>query len=56
MVTNDQDALLTVLYLEIDDHVVPASPTPRPTTRLSDAELLILASAQVLLGIDSNDH
>ena len=48
--TNDLDALLTALYVEIDDHVVPARQGRGRRPRLSDAELLCLAVAQVLLG------
>jgi Transposase DDE domain len=51
-VTNDLDALLTALYVEIDDHVVPARRGRGRRPRLSDAELVCLAAAQVLLGID----
>jgi hypothetical protein len=54
-VTNDLDALLTALYVEIDDHVVPARRGRGRRPQLSDAELLTLAVAQVLLGID-NEH
>jgi hypothetical protein len=43
-------ALLTALYVEIDDHVVPPRRGRRP--RLTDAELVTLAVAQVLLGVD----
>ena len=50
--TNDLDTLLTALYVEIDDHVVPARRGRGRRPRLSDAELLTLAVAQVLLGID----
>jgi len=49
-VTNDLDALLTALYVEIDDHVVPARRGRGRRPRLSDAELVCLAVAQVLLG------
>jgi hypothetical protein len=52
-VTNDLDALLTALYVEIDDHVVPARRGRGRRPQLSDAELLTLAAAQVLLGIDT---
>ena len=48
--TNDLDALLTALYVEIDDHVVPARRGRGRRPRLSDAELVCLAVAQVLLG------
>ncbi|MFE4519780.1 IS982 family transposase, partial [Kitasatospora sp. NPDC056783] len=43
------DTLLTALYVFIDDHVAPRHRIGRPP-RLSDAELLCLAVAQVLLG------
>jgi hypothetical protein len=46
-VTTDLDTLLTALYVEIDDHVVPARPV-RPgafTPKLTDAELVCLAVA-----------
>jgi hypothetical protein len=51
-VTTDLDTLLTALYVEIDDHVVPARPVHPGgfTPKLSDAELVCLAVAQVLLG------
>jgi hypothetical protein len=39
--------------LEIDDHVVPARRGRGRRPRLSDAELLTLAAAQVLLGIEA---
>ena len=52
-VRNDLDTLLTALYVEIDDHVVPARRGRGRRPRLSDAELLTLAAAQVLLGIDT---
>lgn len=50
--TNDLDALLTALYVEIDDHVVPARRGRGRRPRLTDAKLIYLAVAQVLLGID----
>ena len=50
--TNDLDTLLTALYVEIDDHVVPARRGRGRRPRLTDAELVCLAVAQVLLGID----
>lgn len=50
--TNDLDALLTALYVEIDDHVVPARRGRGRRPQLTDAELVTLAVAQVLLGID----
>jgi hypothetical protein len=54
-VTTDLDTLLTALYVEIADHVVPARPV-RPgafAPKLTDAELVCLAVAQVLLGFSS---
>jgi len=57
-VTSDRDALLTALYVHLDDRVLPAlgwSRAHRPGRKpaLSDAELLCLAVAQHLLGIAS---
>lgn len=49
------DALLAALYVFIDDHVVPCRRIGRPP-KLSDAELLCLAVAQVLLGFPSARH
>lgn len=51
------DTLLTALYVVVDDHVVPSGPRRlgRPK-RLSDAELVCLAIAQVLLGARSEHH
>jgi hypothetical protein len=56
-VTADLDTLLTALYVLIDDHVIPSGP-PRPgrPKQLSDAELVCLAVAQVLLGARSEHH
>lgn len=56
--TNDLDALLTALYVHIEDRVFPAlgwSRDHRPGRKpeLSDAELITLAVAQQLLGIAS---
>jgi DDE family transposase len=51
-VTNNLDTLLTALYVEIDDRVVPARQGRGRRPRLSDAELVCLAVAQVLLGFD----
>ena len=49
--TNDLDTLLIALYVEIDDHVaLPARSGRGLPKRLSDAELVCLAVAQVLLG------
>ena len=50
--TTDLNTLLTGLYVKIDDWLGPHSRTGRPP-RLSDAELLTLAVAQVLLGVRS---
>ena len=56
--TNNLDALLTALYVDLDDRVLPALgwsrdhlPGGKPV--LSDAELICLAVAQQLLGIAS---
>lgn len=53
--TNDLDTLLTALYVELDDHVVPPREGRGRRPRLTDAELLTIAVAQVLLGFD-NEH
>ena len=51
--TPDLDALLTALYVEIDDHVIPSGRRrPGQPKKLSDAELVCLAVAQVLLRFD----
>jgi hypothetical protein len=56
-VTNDLDTLLTALYVEIDDHVVPPARRGRGQPKqLTDAELVCLAVAQVLLGARSEHH
>jgi hypothetical protein len=57
-VTNNLDALLTALYVDLDDRVLPAlgySRDHRPGRKpvLSDAELLCVAVAQQLLGFAS---
>jgi hypothetical protein len=52
-VTNDLDTLLTALYVEIDDRVAPARQGRGRRPDLTDAELICLAVAQVLLGFDS---
>ena len=55
--TTDLDTLLTALYVEIDDHVIPSGRRgPGQPKRLSDAELVCLAVAQVLLGARSEHH
>lgn len=51
--TNDLNTLLTALYVVIDEHVVPARAGRGRRPELSDAELVTLAVAQVLLGFDS---
>jgi hypothetical protein len=51
-VTTDLNTLLTALYVKIDDHLGRRARTGRPP-RLSDAELLTLAVAQVMLGVRS---
>ena len=56
--TNNLDTLLTALYVDLDDRVLPAlgwSRDHRPGRKpaLSDAELACLAAAQHLLGIGS---
>jgi Transposase DDE domain len=56
-VKTDLDTLLIALYVLIDDHVIP--PPQRRTGRpkkLTDAELVCLAVAQVLLGARSEHH
>jgi hypothetical protein len=56
-VKTDLDTLLTALYVFVDDHVVPAQRRrPGRPKRLSDAELVCLAVAQVLLGYPSQHH
>lgn len=53
----DLDALLIALYVVIDDHVIPAQRRrPGRPKRLSDAEVVCLAVAQVLLGARSEHH
>ncbi|RCV47365.1 transposase [Marinitenerispora sediminis] len=54
--TNNLDALLTALYVHLDDHVLPSGQSMRtrgPARLLTDAELVCVAVAQVLLGCDS---
>src|SRR5450759_5051694 len=50
--TRDRDTLLTALYVEIDDHVAPPRQGRGRRPRLTDAELVCLAVARVLLGFD----
>ncbi|MCA1677101.1 MAG: IS982 family transposase [Actinobacteria bacterium] len=53
----DLDTLLITLYVLIDDHIIPAGQrrAGRPK-KLTDAELVCLAVAQVLLGARSEHH
>jgi hypothetical protein len=56
-VTTDLDTLLTALYVFCDDRLIPAERRrPGRRKKLSDAELLCLAVAQVLLGFPSQHH
>jgi hypothetical protein len=56
-VSTDLDTLLTALYVFCDDHLAPPGRTrPGRRKKLSDAELLCLAVAQVLLGFPSQHH
>jgi len=58
-VKTDLDALLTALYVHLDDHVLPSTNRPRrrgPRPLLTDAELVCVAIAQVLLRCDSERH
>ena len=50
--TTDLNTLLTALYVKIDEYLGDRTRTGRPP-KLSDAELLTLAVAQVLLGVRS---
>lgn len=52
---NDLDTLLTALYVFLDDHVVGPRRIGRPPL-LSDAELLCVAIARVLLGFAGERH
>lgn len=54
--TKDLETLLTELYVLIDDHVAPPRTGRGRRPLLSDAELLTLSVAQVLLGFDSERH
>jgi len=51
-VTTDLNTLLTALYVKIDDYLGDRTRMGRPP-KLSDAELLTLAVAQVMLGVRS---
>jgi hypothetical protein len=56
-VTADLDTLLTALYVLVDDHVIPPERRrPGRPKKLTDAELVCLAVAQVLLGARSEHH
>jgi hypothetical protein len=56
-VTPDLDALLIAPYVEIDDHVISAGrPGCGQPRKLSDAEPVCLAVAQVPLGARSEHH
>lgn len=56
-VTTDLDTLLAALYVFCDDQVVPPERRrPGRRKKLSDAELICLAVAQVLLGFPSQHH
>ncbi|MUL43570.1 transposase [Streptomonospora sp. PA3] len=53
------DALLIALYVHLDDHVLPSGRKPGkrgPKRLLTDAELVCVAIAQVLLRCDSERH
>jgi len=50
------DTLLSELYVLIDDHVAPKRTGRGKRPRLSDAELITLAVAQVLLGYHRERH
>jgi len=53
----DLDTLLTALYVFCDDHLTPPErKRPGRRKKLSDAELICLAVAQVLLGFPSQHH
>jgi hypothetical protein len=56
-VTANLAIVLTALYVLIDDHVIPSGPLrPGHPKKLSDAELVCLAVAQVLLGARAQHH
>ena len=55
--TPELDTLLIALYVEIDDHMIGSGlRRPGQPKKLSDAELVCLAVAQVLLGACSEHH
>ncbi|MFE9328978.1 IS982 family transposase, partial [Nocardia sp. NPDC052278] len=53
--SNDLDALLTALYVKIDDELTGPRWTGRPPV-LTDSELVCLTVAQSLLGFTSETH
>ena len=53
--TADLDTLLIALYV-LADEVLPRRPRARRRPRITDAELVCLAVAQILLGIPSERH
>ena len=53
--TADLDTLLTALYVFADD-LLPRRPRARRRPQITDAELVCLAVAQMLLGIASERH
>ena len=57
LVIADLDTLLIALYVELTDRVIPARGQgrrgPGRPRQVTDAELVCLAVAQVLLGVDS---
>ncbi|MGK5551184.1 hypothetical protein ACSNOI_06175 [Actinomadura kijaniata] len=56
-VKTNLDALVTALYVHLDDHVLPTRRRGRGRpSRLTDAELVCVAVAQVLLGCDAERH
>jgi hypothetical protein len=56
-VTANLEAHLTALYVLIDDHVITSDQRrPGRPKKLTDAELVCLAVAQVLLGARSEHH
>ena len=56
----DLDTLLTALYVELTDHIIPslglARSGPGRPPEVTDAELVCLAVAQVLLRYDDERH
>jgi hypothetical protein len=56
----DLDTLLTALYVELTDHIIPSlgftRSGPGKPPEVTDAELVCLAVAQVLLRFDDERH